>query len=188
MEKSLLRSVLSGLVENQEIVINFLERSANPSATYRVLGTRKGRGKGGSMLADVVLASEALVTDENKLVIGTPDKYNDEILNITIDGHTQGYLTEDEIPVFYETNKERSNELKAQVRLDFKDFFEGNGTPRKIAVVSSVPDLNGEFTVTGVRQLRGRGGQIVLETAEGREIWTRRQSGVIESITVVTEN
>ena len=185
MEKSLLRSVLSGLVENQEITVNFRKCSTNPSAIYRVLGTRTGRGKGGSLLADVVLASEATVTDENKLVIGTP--HNDQILNVVVNGDAIGYTSEDEIPIMYETNKERSDELKALVRSSFKDFFEGKGTPRKIAVVSSVPELNGEFTVTGVKQLRGRGGQVVLETAEGREIWTRRQSGVIESITVIDE-
>jgi len=184
MEKSILRSVLSGLVENQEIVINFRERSANPSSTYRVLGTRKGRGKGGSLLADVVLASEATVTDENKLVIGTPE--NDQLLNIVVNGDTIGYTSEDDIPIIYDDiNMERSNELKAYFRAEFKDFFDGTGTPRKIVVVSSVPELSGEFTVTGVRQLRGRGGQVVLETAEGKEFWSRRQSAVLESVTVV---
>ena len=183
MEKSLLKQVVAGLTENQEITINFREKSKHVSTVYRVLGTKKGRGKGGSLLAELVPASETTATDENILVIGTPD--NDEFLNVVVNGETLGYTSEDQVPVIYEPNLDRAAELKTQFLQLFAPFFDGHGSPVRISVVSTAPELNREFTVTGARKLRGRNGQVALETAEGPELWSRRLSGVIESVTIV---
>ena len=84
------------------------------------------------------------------------------------------------VPVFFDTNAGVAAELKESFRV----FLEEGACPKQVEVFSNNEKLNGTFTVVSARQMRGRGGQVVLETAEGVELWSYRHSGVIEEFRV----
>jgi len=175
MEKTTLKTVLTALTAGALITLNFRSDKASLSGEYSLVGTKKGRGKGGSLLAEL-----KSTTSGDLLSIGTPS--SDDLVNITVDGVTHGFESESQIPVVYETNAALASQLKEQ----FKSFVASEESPLRVQVVApTAPDLNGTFNVISVVQLRGRGGQMVLKTVEGTEIWSYRHSGVIESVSVV---
>ena len=178
MDKATLKSVISGLVAGDKITVNFCSPAQNLSGDFVVVGTRKGRGKGGSKLAELKSATTGELT-----TIGTPT--SNSLVNVVVAGVAYGYESESDVPAMFETN--------AGLASGYKETFRTllNASPTNTATVrvgcSTVSDLDGTFTVVGARQLRGRGGQIVLETAEGPELWSYRHSGIIESFSVVSE-
>lgn len=186
MDKQILRSVLVGLSPEQEIQVTFIGARRDQTGTYRVVNTRRGRGKGGSRLADLQPLDVGDVNLSEQITIGTPDKYNDFILNVTVDGEKFGYDSESEVPANYETNAEAARSLKEQFR-NLLDAAESR--PMVEITASQAPEVNGNFTVINARQLRGRGGQIVLtlqaDSGDTAELWSYRHSGVVEKFAVV---
>jgi hypothetical protein len=175
MEKTTLKTVLLALTAGATLTLNFRSDKASLSGDYTLVGTKKGRGKGGSLLADLKSVSSG-----DLLTIGTPS--SDDLVNLIVDGTQHGFESESAIPVVYPTN--------AALAATYKEFFKtivnaSADAPVSINVVApNAPELNGAFSVTSVTQLRGRGGQMVLKTAEGPEIWSYRHSGVIESVSL----
>lgn len=177
MEKATLKSVIGNLETDQVITINFHSTVPHPSGEYRVESKRKGRGKGGSMLAEV-----SMVTDDpnsEPITIGTPR--NNDVVNVVIDGVMHGYETEEAVPALHETNETKATMFKGQFK---KLLAKDVEFPVVATVVSTVPELNGTFNVTGARQLRGRGGQVVLTTEQGTELWSYRHSGIIQEFSL----
>lgn len=184
MEKTLLRSVIVGLNPDQEISVVFRGSLSHLTGDYTVVETRRGRGKGGSRLADLRLTNDS--TSEI-ITIGTPR--NDDILNITVDGTTLGYASETEVPANYDTDAANAVALKEQ----FKTLMNASET-RPVVEISApqAPEVSGIFTVVDARQLRGRSGQIVLvlqgeDGTEPVEVWSYRHSGVVQSFTVLSD-
>lgn len=171
MEKAILKNVLSNLQSGNKLVVNFISEKSDLNGEYVVLGTKKGRGKGGSMLAE--LKRE----DETNLVLATKD--SDDVVNLIFDGNMFGYESEDDIPPDYEKNAGMAVTLKN----DFKHFEKVSADyPKQLTLQSStVEELNGSHMIVGYKQLRGRQGQVVLTTSTGLEIWSYRHSGVIDS-------
>lgn len=176
MNKQELRSALEGLTEGQTITINFRNSHEYTSGDYVFLGSRRGRGKGGSLLAELSLVGEDAVS-----VVGTKD--SDEIVNVAVDGTTYGLEDERDLPINFETNVDNALELK---RL-FKFFLQDNICPRRVIVSSQLAELNREFIVTGGKQLRGRVGQVQLQTAEGIKLCSYGHSTVIQALTIVED-
>lgn len=176
MEKTTLKNALLSLSAGSLITLNFRSDKASLSGEYSLVGTKKGRGKGGSLLAEL-----KSTTSGELVTIGTPT--SDELVNVVIDGFQHGFESETQIPVTYQTN----SAIAAQLKDQFKSFVASEDSPLCVQVVAPTsPELNGTFNVVSVNQLRGRGGQMVLKTLEGTEIWSYRHSGVIESVTVVS--
>jgi hypothetical protein len=176
MEKATLKTVLQSLTAGDTLTLNFRSDKALQSGEYTLVGTKKGRGKGGSLIAEL-----KSVTSGDLFAVGTPN--SDDLVNVIVNGTQHGFESESEIPFEYPTNVA----LAATNKEFFKTIKDATvESPIGINVVApTVPELNGTFSVVSVVQLRGRGGQMVLKTAEGTEIWSYRHSGVIESISLV---
>ena len=190
MEKTLLRSVIVGLNEGDTIAVVFRGALQSQTGTFSVLSKKRGRGKGGSWLADLipvdVREDGSIASREgDSLTIGTPK--NDDILNVTVDGAFFGYTTEREVPANYETDAGNSVLLKET----FKGLMNAAETRPMVTIEApGAPEVNGDFTVTDARQLRGRAGQIVLtlvrpDQTDTVELWSYRHSGVVTKFTVV---
>jgi hypothetical protein len=142
--------------------------------------TKRGRGKGGSQLADLTS-----LTGGVDIQIGTPR--SDDVLNVTVNGRFYGYQSEREVPANYETDAGNAVLLKEQ----FKGLLNAVETRPMVEIVApTAPEVNGTFTVVNARQLRGRGGQIVLtlhnpEVGDDIDLWSYRHSGVVQTFTVV---
>lgn len=170
MEKNILKRVLINASPGDLITVNYsLSGPTEASGDYTVIGTKKGRGKGGSMIAE--LKSESGST----LVVGTKD--SDVILNVVVNNELFGYKTEAEVPVEYPKDAANGIALK---RL-FKTI---TTTPTNVKISSTIPEFDGDHVIVKQRQLRGRSGQIALTTATGLEIWSYRHSGIINNIKI----
>jgi len=176
MDKSVLKSTIAGLTPGQVISLTFIGAKAHLSRDWTVVKVKTGKGKGGSKLMELV------DNDKNTLTTGTPE--SQFILNMTIDGNMIGYASEADIPVVFEKDVAKSNELKAA----FKALkgAEGNKT---VTITATIPELTGTFTVNKQTQLRGRGGQIRLDLGrigsdEIVEAWSLRHSGIIQTFVV----
>lgn len=183
MDKKILREVLVGLSVDQKITVNFRGKLSDLTGEYNFHGTKRGRGKGGSLLAElteVTENNEGVNSVKEVVVIGTPK--NEDILNLVANGVVYGYENESDVPLIFETDAAAAAELKESFRV----FFNDNACPKTVDVEAEVEALTGTFTVTAARQMRGRGGQVVLETAEGVELWSGRHSGVIRTFQVRT--
>lgn len=184
MEKTLLRSIIVGLNPDQNIRVVFRGSLSHLTGDYTVVETRRGRGKGGSRLAD--LRSVGDPTSEF-VTIGTPR--NDDVLNITVDGTTLGYTSETEVPANYDTDAENAMALKER----FKTLLNAAETRPVVEIAApAAPEIDGIFTVVDARQLRGRSGQIVLvlqgeDGTEPVEVWSYRHSGVVQNFTVLSD-
>jgi len=177
MDKKQLRNLITSLAPQDQIDITFLGDKAVHSGTWTVLRVKTGRGKGGSKVMDLVNASKKTLTT------GTPD--SDKILNVSLNGELHGYADEGQIPVSYEKNVTQAAMLKET----FKRLLTAEGD-REVEITSTIADFNGTFTVNKAKQLKGRGGQIVLfleniETGAKPELWSYRHSGVITSFTIL---
>jgi hypothetical protein len=173
MNKNQLRTIISEqLVAGQTIQVTL----RNLDGDFTVVNKRCGRGKGGSWLADL----QHIGTSE-EVTIGTP-RHN-EVLNITVGGTFYGSNDFEGLPPSYEPDAVRAAELKTQTR----GLVEAVGTRVRITAPTA-PEVDGVFTVTGGRTLRGRGGQVVLalDGANGRtSFWSHRHSGVVTAFEIL---
>ena len=184
MDKTLLRSVIVGLTPGQEINVTFRGTLQGQTGNYETVATRRGRGKGGSWLAELRPIGGNSPSDD-VVTIGTPK--NDDILNVTVDGVCSGYAQESEVPANYETNGGSAVQLKEV----FKTLMNAAETRPVVEIVAPrAPEIDGTFTVVNAKQLRGRAGQIVLtlESTTGEQVglWSYRHSGVVDNFTVVS--
>lgn len=176
MNKTELKTLISNLSAGEEITVTFLGDMSDNSGTFKVLGTRRGRGKGGSLLVDL----EA--SDGSTITTGTPR--NTDIMNITLsDGTLHGYTNEAEVPRVFDTDTSRAVALKEQ----FNTLLDADGS-FTVDVESPEDVYNGTFTVTSAKKARGRYGQVILTLADSqgveRELWSYRHSGIVTRITV----
>ena len=175
MDKQELKSVIQGLSAGDSLTVNFVGEKADLSGAFKVLGTKRGRGKGGSLLVEL----EA--SDGSTLTTGTPE--SNVILNVvTADGTLVGFQNEADLPRLFDVDTARAVALKEQLGslLD----AEGDVT---VDVESSEEDFAGKWTVKSARKSRGRYGQVVLSLDNGsvqRELWSYRHSGIITRITI----
>lgn len=178
MEKSTLKTVLSNLSNGETITVNYLTNQASLSGEYTVVGTKKGRGKGGSMIAELSRP------DSENVVVSTKD--SDNILNVIVNGTLHGYENEAEIPPVFEKDAGNSVVLKSKFRGIAASLKTDDVSVVRVAVVApQCPEIDGTHNIVEGRQLRGRSGQIILKSDTGVEIWSYRHSGVINQIDVV---
>jgi hypothetical protein len=193
MNKNVMRQVLETLTPGATITVAFVGAQSGLSGQYTVIGTRKGRGKGGSLLADLRSPSDELLT------IGTP--VSDQVLHIVLpDGELHGHESAEDVPPVFETN----SDLALSLKVTFKSMIERcEALPRvdtrsrfaptdrtMVEVVATHPPLNGTFKVREIELKRGRGGKIVMtvedEGGGTHQIDSFQHSGVISSFTVLT--
>lgn len=195
MDKQSLHKVLMSIpigqdgvpLEDTFITINFLQEYKTFSGEYKVLESKSGRGKGGSRVVRLMDTKtgqllEGLTVGDKLRGIGTP--VSDYILNLTMNGVTTGSEEEGSSPKDFPRDEVAARALNAVMR-PLKDK---EGT--KIRVVSSQPDYNGEWTVVGGKLSAGRFGQVILDLVNGDraiELWSYRHSGIIESLTIESE-
>lgn len=184
MDKNSVRSFINTLTPGTSLTINFVGNSLTDSrgvhlansGTFTFNRKSTGRGKGGSLVMHLTTSSGSEVQ------IST--SHSDSILNMQVaDGELVGYTSVADMPVEYPRDDQSAARLKqASASLV-------GSTGRRVTVVSSLPHLNGTFTVQRATQLRGRNGQIVLTLSSGNqthELWTYRHSGVVTSIEVLS--
>lgn len=186
MDKDTVKSFIGGLSAGDQITINFAGDMSSRSGTYKVLGHKTGRGKGGSKLVEL-----QSLTDESLLTTGTP--HSNIIMSLQAGvGEVVGGGSQSECNVPYERDIARSEALKAAF-IGLRDTHlavEGENNV-SVRVESTVDFLAGTFNVTGVSTKRGRHGQMVLhlvrpESGHTEEIWSHRHSGVIKRIDVTS--
>jgi len=181
MDKQILRTVVSDLNIGDTLSINFLGARSASSGDYEVTNKKIGRGKGGTPILSLRSTDGA----NNEIQIGTPQ--NREILNIIVNGTLFGFESVDQAPINYETNVARAGELKTQ----FKTFMTPP-TAHQIQIDAPMaPEIHGLWTITGIRQFRGRRGQIVLTVTnsqgQDQQVCSYRHSGVINNVATVPQ-
>ena len=175
MDKKELKTLISNLTRDQKINVTFRGDLASQSGDYEVLNTKKGKGKGGSMLAELRPMSLG-----ETVIMSTP--MSDSVLNVTIEGKMFGFESEDDVPVVIKPNGTLAGELKETL----KSMVPGN----RLEISSTLlEDLNGVFTLSSVRASKGRYGQVVatLVNSNGKnvELWSYKHSGAVASYKVV---
>lgn len=175
MNKQAMKNTIQSLTAGDNLTVNFVGPKAGQSGTFKVLGKKTGRGKGGSLLVEL----EA--PDGSTLTTGTPE--SNVILNmITSDGNLIGFKNETDLPRLYTIDTTRAIVLKEQL----KTLLDAEGDVT-VDIESSEPEYSGAWTVTGARKSRGRYGQVVLSLDNGkqkREFWSYRHSGIVSRITI----
>lgn len=172
MNKSVLRAFISELQNGDQINVNFGGTQANKTGVYTVLRTRTGKGRGGSQILDLANSEGGVLTT------GTSD--SQFILAIgRVDGNLLGETSEaPSAHMIYPRNTDNAKSLKSA--------FSGVSVGQSVTLRSSVPELNGAFSVQKTVLLRGRGGQRVLTLGrpDGNtiEVWSGRHSGVVELV------
>ena len=182
MDKTQVRSVISGLEAGDKISVRLEGELSEYSGEYVFSKSKVGRGKNGSLLAVLKSVDDS----ENVVKIGTPQ--SDFIMNFTLpDGSVVGTEFEHEVPC------NQSIDVNSAVQL--KEFFGGyvdvradDEDKKKITLGSPMGSLNGTFTLIEVKKLRGRHGQILatLENEAGKQfsISTLTHSGLIQRVTI----
>lgn len=183
MDKDTVKSFIGGLSAGDQITINFAGDMSARSGTYKVLGHKTGRGKGGSKLVELQSLS-----DESLLTTGTP--HSNIIMSLQAGtGEVVGGGSQSECNIPFERDLARSEALKTAF-IGLRDTYMTADSESSVSVrvESTVDFLAGTFSVTGVSTKRGRHGQMVLhlERPDGKkeEIWSHRHSGVIKRIDV----
>jgi hypothetical protein len=194
MDKQELKALLIGFEKGIDITVNFVggkggvapgskadsPRGKGESGEYRVLESKRGRGKDGSRLCTLM----SLASD-NIIEIGTPN--NNEIMNIiTADGVIHGAKSESELPrVFPKADETQTQTFKESLR----PFLKLNGVETKVQVESTIPEYNGVFTLLLAKLNVGRFGQITMNLkAEDGSEWTLKShdhASVITSVKAV---
>jgi len=185
MIKNEVKTFLSNLTPGAVININFIGGSLKDSAgatladsgTFTFNRTSTGRGKGGTVVAHL--------TDSTGTARQVSSSNSDHILNLSLEnGPLLGYSSVEEMPVEYPKNEQRAALIKGVAKR-----LVGT-TGKKVRVISSVPEFNGEFSVRRAVQLRGRNGQVVLSLVSSDQefdLWTYRHSGIIESFEIISD-
>lgn len=169
----MLKTVLSGLTTGQEITVNFRGNMTNLNGNYKVITSKKDRGKMGSFKTTV----QSMTDTTSEIVLHT--KKNEEVLNITVNGTMYGSATESGEPRSYKKDETRGRQ--------FKELFQTFAKEDRVKMTSDVePSFNGTFTVKDNQKSPGKWGQIVLTlTADGTttfKVWSHRHSLVLNTI------
>lgn len=176
MDKKVLKNVISGLVQGQEVTVNFRNSLSSQSGSFTVMNVKKGKGKGGSLIAELRPLSGG-----DTVVVGTPQ--SDDVLNVLVNGSLHGFETEEDVPLVVKPNGTQAANLKETL----KSMQVGGGQVRLSSTLMS--EFNGVFTVKSVKPSKGRYGQVIAElssvTGETVSLWSYRHSGAIDSIEAV---
>lgn len=180
MNKHEAKSLIASLEAGTHITINLADDLVHRSGSYKVLGTRRGRGKCGSLLLD--LQSNE---DDSLFTIGTPQ--SSKIVNFSLpDGRTVGLENALECNIKYDIDVPRAVALKEEFK-NLLTVTPENGV--KVVVSATKDQFSGTFDLLGARQVRGRFGQIVLTlrnaAGEKQELWSYRHSGIVTRVVVV---
>lgn len=178
MDKTELKTVITTLTPGDRVKVAFLGTKAELSGDFEVVGTRRGRGKGGSQLVELRTSTgETLVT-------GTPE--SESVLHVvTADGVLHGFETASDVPPVFETDAGRAALLKEK----FGALLDATGQ-YAVRVTSTHEPFNGTFFVLSATQKRGRYGQVVLTLGTGTtpdtfELWSHRHSVIVDSFEVI---
>lgn len=151
------------------------------SGTYTFLGTKTGRGKGGSMLMRVEHLADGGGSGE--IAFGTPELASVVSIQMLGSSSLLGYHSESDMPESRPPRPEYAARLKA-VCMTLIPLT----APARVQIRSSDPRLNGSFSVTAAQRHVGRHGQISLNlvSASGAtsELWTYRHSGIVEHLEI----
>lgn len=177
MDKKELRNVISTFVVNQQVVFSFRGDLVRLNGTYNVLNVKKGKGKGGSLLAEL----SPVGGNSESIVIGTPN--SEDVLNVVINGVLHGYETEENVPLVIKPDAGRASEIKEILR-------SCTGGESTLSLVSELlPEFNGTFKVVSVKPSKGRYGQVIASLKNSSnvsvELWSYRHSGAINEIVKV---
>jgi hypothetical protein len=187
MEKEILKSVMSNLKTEDVLSLNFVGEFKTFNGEYKVGKLSRGKGKGGSLLMELVNTStseklESLMISGKKHFIGTP--ISEYILNVTYDGKMHGSMNESELPRAFERDKESA----AKIRELLKPLV-GKTTPTKLSIKSlKAPEFNGTWLVKNAKLNAGRHGQVSLQLEDVSdptrtcELWSYRHSAVLDEL------
>lgn len=176
MDKKELRNVISTFVVNQQVTVMFRGDFTRLNGDYSVLNVKKGKGKGGSLLAEL-----SPISGGESVVVGTPD--SDNVLNVVVNGTLHGHETEEDVPLVIKPDANKASTIKEILRGC------SNGGSTLLLSSDLLAEFNGTFSVVSVKASKGRYGQVIatLKTAQGStvELWSYRHSGAINTIEVV---
>lgn len=192
MIKETLRSLIEGFQAGETVTVNFRGDQAPQGGEFTVVRTFKGKGKGGSMNA------ELRATDGSSVTIGTPS--NEKVLNITVNGTLHGSASEADEPREYPKNAARGEALKQLMQ----PLLGAENIGKRVRMTSALePEFNGEFTVVaqladpkhpekgnvGARLERGRYGQIRMRLANSTgtefEILSYRHASAVDTLEIL---
>lgn len=181
MEKKELKNVLQQVNEGDCVKVAFIpQNSSHENGEYRVVSTKRGRGKGGSMMATL------MDTEGDTIEVGTIQ--NEEVLHVvTPDGTLHGYEDLDQVPQEFEKDPQKASELRTQLAyLTERPSNEGT----RLRIDSSTYMFDGEWNLKDATKLRGRAPQLKLtledpDSGETQDMWTYRHSGLINDVEVV---
>lgn len=173
MDKKELKNLISNFSNNDQVTIKFRISSpmSSKSGVYTVLNVKKGKGKGGSLLAELV------PENGDSIVVGTPN--SDDILNVFYNGALHGYESEDDVPLVIKSDASQASVIKEVLR--------SCESGSMISLSSTtMPEFNGVFKIVSIKSSKGRFGQLIanLKNSEEQfvELWSYRHSGAINNI------
>jgi hypothetical protein len=159
-----------------------------------MLRTKAGRGKGGSLLAEIKSAATGEV-----LVVGTPD--SDFVLNvIKANGEMIGHMSLDDVPPTFETSEDNAKLLKDKLKTliercaqlpkvnqdDTRTRYKPL-EPTTMVVNSTHEPINGSLQLVEMELKRGRHGKVIVSAvnSNGTKVLVDsfQHSGVISSLT-----
>lgn len=194
MDKKALKELLENLTVGSDITVNFngnkggvapgskagTERGIVESGEFRVLESKRGRGKDGSRLVTMMCLKTSQTVE-----IGTPT--NEEILNIVL---ADGTLHGDKEESIQSRKYQRADETTTMAfKESLKPLLKLNGLETRVQVDSTIPEFNGVFMMTNPKLNVGRFGQITinLKNPETGFEWTlqsHNHAGVVQSVKV----
>lgn len=188
MDKEVLKSVLGALKAEDVVDMNFVGDFKNLNGQYKVIKVGTGKGKGGSVVMEVMNTStgntlSTLTMPNGKAhFLGTP--VSEYVLNVTSNGKLHGVQNESELPRAFPRTKEAGNEMR-----DLLKPLVGRATPTKLLIASEkAPEFNGTWLVSNAKLNAGRHGQVSLTLVDvndpkrTRDLWSYRHGAVIDSI------
>lgn len=187
MDKEVLKSALGQLKVNDTFDISFVGDQKPHSGNYKVLKISRGKGKGGSVVFNLIntvsgVKLDHLMINDKKHLIGTAVSHY--IQCVTINGTVYGARTESEILSAYPKDKEAGKEMR-ELLLPLVN----KKTPTKLQIESQrAPEFTGTWLVKEAKSNAGRFGQVSLlledVTNQNRqiELWSYRHGKIIDSI------
>lgn len=189
MNKVQIRNILSEALPGDTMTIRMVGDYANRSGSYKVLGTKRGRGRGASLLVDL----QNLATGET-FTTGTPASgYFCEIA-VSRDGlgaFAHETIDPSEASSYSAPDAARASALK---ELFTSAAFVGSNGSLTVNIESTDLRFSGPWLVEGVRVSRGRYGQAILSLKSTLnpektvEVWSYRHSSAIMRVTQSDRN
>lgn len=176
MDKNTLKTVLAGLVANQEVEVNFHPGVTSKSGKYRVTESKVDRGKMGSRKVTMVS-----VDDNSAAEMHT--KNNTDVVSVVVNGQMFGTEDAEEVRV-YPRDQTRGQE--------FQQLFKSIVAGQKVQVNSLMePSWVGEYKVVASKPSRGKVSQQTLHLARDGKMLvlaSYRHSLALTSVVVLNDD